>query len=103
MITMTGDISGSILESKSMHAIFRKRAKKRVKKSKIFENLGKNVQNLEIFWKRAASCVQLSHAWNSLNMPSIFKEIKSLILWISKTNLVNNNYWLSFLIVLNFF
>ena len=39
---------GSILESKDMHAIsFRKRAKnclKRAKKSKIFENLGKNLQ-----------------------------------------------------------
>ena len=44
---------------------FRKRAKKGqqyVKKGKIFENLGKNVQNLKIFWKRAGGCVQLSHA-----------------------------------------
>ena len=38
--------TGSILESKDMRAIFQK-------KGKIFENLGKNVQNL-----------QLSHAIN---------------------------------------
>ena len=50
--------TGSILESKGRHAIFQK-------KDKIFENLGKNVQNLKIFRKRAASCMQLSHAWNS--------------------------------------
>ena len=40
---------------------FRKRAKKR-QNSKIFENLGKNVQNLKIFCKRAASYVQLLRA-----------------------------------------
>ena len=28
------------------------------------ENLGKNVQNLKTFWKRADDCVQLSHAIN---------------------------------------
>ena len=44
---------------------FRKRAKKgkkllkRVKKDKIFENLGKNSK---IFWKRAGTCVPLLHA-----------------------------------------
>ena len=42
-----------ILKSKSMQVIFqKKRAEKclkRAKKSKIFENLGKNVQNLKIF------------------------------------------------------
>ena len=53
-------ISGPILESKGMRAIFRKRAKK----GKIFENLGKNVQNLKILWKRAGDCVQLSNAIN---------------------------------------
>ena len=37
--------AGPILESKGMHAIFRKRAKK----GNIFENLGKNIQNLKIF------------------------------------------------------
>ena len=37
--------AGPILESKGMHAIFRKRAKK----GTIFENLGKNIQNLKIF------------------------------------------------------
>ena len=34
-----------ILESKGMHVIFRKRAKE----GKIFENLGKTVQNLKMF------------------------------------------------------
>ena len=38
-----------ILESKGMRAIFRKGAKK----GKIFENLGNNVQNLKISWKKA--------------------------------------------------
>ena len=37
-----------ILESKGMRAIFQKRGKKMLKKGKIFENLGKNVQNLKI-------------------------------------------------------
>ena len=46
-------ITGPILESKGMHAIFQEKGKK-----------GKMFENLKIFWKRAASCVQLSHAWN---------------------------------------
>ena len=46
--------SGPIIESKGMHAFFRK--------SKIFKNLGKTVQNFKIFFKKAASCVRLSHA-----------------------------------------
>ena len=50
-----------------MRAIFQKKGKKGSKKGIIFENLGKNVQNLKIFWKRAASFVRLSHAWNSYN------------------------------------
>ena len=41
----------AILESKGMGAIFQKR-QKILKKSKIFENLGENVQNLNIFGKR---------------------------------------------------
>ena len=41
--------SEPILESKSMHAIFQKKGKKMFKKGKIFENLGKNLQNLKIF------------------------------------------------------
>ena len=48
---------GPILESKGMHAIFQK-------KGKIFEYLGKNVQNLKIFGKRAGDCMQLLHAIN---------------------------------------
>ena len=37
------------LERKGMRAIFRKKGKKRAKKGKIFENFGKNIQNLKIF------------------------------------------------------
>ena len=29
---------------------------------KIFENLGKNLQNLKMFWKRAGDYMQLLHA-----------------------------------------
>ena len=57
--------AGSIIESKNMHVIFQKKGKKRTKKGIIFENLGKNLKWLTILWKRAASCVRLSHAWNS--------------------------------------
>ena len=42
-------LQGPILESKDMHAIFQKKGKQMLKKGKIFENLGKNVQNLKIF------------------------------------------------------
>ena len=49
--------SGTILESKGMHVIFQKKGKKkgqkdvkkRAKKGKIFQNLGKNLQNLKVF------------------------------------------------------
>ena len=58
----TSYLSGPVLEPKGMHVIFQKNGK-------IFKNWGKNVQNLKIFWKRAASYVWLSHAWNSLNIP----------------------------------
>ena len=34
--------------------------KKVLRKGKIFENLGKNVWNLKIFWKKAGDCVRLS-------------------------------------------
>ena len=44
----------------------KKKGKKMLKKGKIFENLGKNIQSLKIFWKRAGDCVQLSHACNKL-------------------------------------
>ena len=50
-------LSGPILESKGMHAVFKKKGKKMFKKGKTFENLGKNVQNLKIFLKRAGDCV----------------------------------------------
>ena len=48
-------LTGPILESRGMHTIFQK-------KGKIFENLGKNVQNLKIFLKKTITCVRLSHA-----------------------------------------
>ena len=44
------ELAGPVLESKGMHAIFSEKGqKKRANKGKIFENLGKNVQNLKIF------------------------------------------------------
>ena len=43
------DMTGTILESKCMRAIFQKKSKQMMKKGKIFKNLGKNVQNLKIF------------------------------------------------------
>ena len=52
--------TGSIPESKGIVWFF----VKKTKKDKIFEDLGKNVQNLKIFWKRAGDCVQLLHAIN---------------------------------------
>ena len=56
--------TGPILESKGMHAIFQKKGKKMAKKDKIFENLGKNIQNLKIFFKRTGDCMRLSHSIN---------------------------------------
>ena len=56
--------AGLVLESKGMQAIFQKRAKNGQKnvtkgeKGKIFENLGKNVQNMKNIWKRTGDCVQ---------------------------------------------
>ena len=38
-----------------MRVIFQKKGKKKAWKGKIFENLGKNVQNLKIYGKGAAS------------------------------------------------
>ena len=46
---------GPILESKGTHVILQQKDKS----SANIENLGKNVQNLKIFWKGAASCVWL--------------------------------------------
>ena len=50
--------TGPILESKGMGAIFQKKGKGMLKKSKIFENLGGNVQNLKIFCKKAGDCMR---------------------------------------------
>ena len=57
MLTCVGNfLAGPIIECKGMLAIFDKKGKKRArkgykrqKKVKIFENLGKNVQNLKTF------------------------------------------------------
>ena len=51
-------LSGPILESKDIGVIFQKKGKEMLKKGKIFENLGKNVQNLKIFWKKGGDCVR---------------------------------------------
>ena len=56
--TLLFTLTGPILESRGMHTIFQK-------KGKILENLGKNLQNLKIFWKKTVACVRLLHAWNS--------------------------------------
>ena len=42
------------------------------KKGKAFKNLGKNVQNLKIFWKSAGDCVQESYASQSVSWKSAF-------------------------------
>ena len=54
-------IQGLFYKVRSCMWFFRKRGKN-FKKGNLFENLGKNVQNLKIFWKKADDCVQLSHA-----------------------------------------
>ena len=41
-----------------MRVILQKKGKEMFKKGKMFEILGKNVQNLEVFWKKGADCVQ---------------------------------------------
>ena len=44
--------SRPILEVKGMGSISWKKDKEMLKKDKIFENLGGNVKNLKIFWKK---------------------------------------------------
>ena len=39
---------------------FSKKEQKRVKKGKIFENLGKNVQNLKIFQQSVGDCMRFA-------------------------------------------
>ena len=49
---------------------FRERAKKMLKRvNKIFENLGKNLQNLKIFWKMASDYVWFLHTINCYKRP----------------------------------
>ena len=60
---------GPILESKGMHAVFWKKGKNIFRKGKVFKNLGKIVQNLKVFWKRAGDCMQLLEAMNCYNRP----------------------------------
>ena len=58
------DMRWLILECKGMRAISQKKGKKRLKKGKLFENLGKNVQNLKISFKKAGDCMRLLHTIN---------------------------------------
>ena len=75
---------GPILERMACVRFFRKRAKR-----------GKNVQNLKMFLKRAASCVQQSHAWNSYIMPCssfMSKALRKAIMHRTKLkNITRNN------------
>ena len=48
---------GPILESKGMGTIFQNNGKEMLEKGKIFENFGKNAENLKIFCKRAGDCM----------------------------------------------
>ena len=50
-----------ILETKGMAAILQKNGKEMLKKSKIFKNLGKNLQYLNIFWKKEGDCMRWLH------------------------------------------
>ena len=54
--------------------------RKSAKKGKILKILGKNVQNLKIFWKGVASCVRLSiygiHHWR------IFRSSYKMLAWL---------------------
>ena len=43
---------------------FPEKGKEKIKKGKIFANMGENVQHLKIFWKRGGDCVRLLHAIN---------------------------------------
>ena len=45
-------IPGFILENKGVGVIFQKRGKEMLKKGKIFDNLGKTLQNLRSFIQR---------------------------------------------------
>ena len=56
--TTFAPLTGPILESKGMGAIFQKKGNKMLKKGKILENVGKNIQNLKISLKRADDCMQ---------------------------------------------
>ena len=58
------DMRWLILECKGMRAISQKKGKKRLKKGKLFESLGKNVQNLKISFKKAGDCMRLLHTIN---------------------------------------
>ena len=80
---MGAAFSGAILESKGNAYDFSEKLQKRPKNwkkkgDKIFENLGKNVQNLKILWKKAGDCVRLSHT-NSQKMPCFFISSKATV------------------------
>ena len=54
--------TGPILESKGMLAIFQK---KKGKKGQNILKFGQKCKKTKVILKKAASCVRLSHAWNS--------------------------------------
>ena len=76
------DLPGPILESKGKHVIFQKKGKK----GQHIWNLGKNIQNLQIFWKRACDCMWLSHAINFRKGPAF-------------TSIYYVNHWFNFCLV----
>ena len=72
-------LSGPILESTGMRAIFQEKGKKMFKKNKkgkkYLKIFDKNVQNLKIFKKRAGDCLKLLHVINCQKTPCLFNFI----------------------------
>ena len=54
------EYAGPILES-TVGVIFQKKGKEMLRQGKKFENSGKNVQNLETFWKKSVDCMWYDH------------------------------------------
>ena len=61
---LTTEPHAGLILKVGMSAIYPKKGKKMLKKGNIFKNLGKNIQNLKIFWKKTGACVRLLHAIN---------------------------------------
>ena len=90
LILQWRNITGSILESKGMCGIFQKKGQK--KKGEILENVGKNVQNMKIFWKKARDCVRLLNAINCYNRSCIMYSCIKLLI-ISQQNYCNQYFF----------